>query len=81
MATNGNKLREFSAEGALQYQDWRERYGAIRNATGTSFPGYLSHEAVDWDAAGSRAHRGSRICSGTCGPLGSPATRASSQAR
>ena len=43
-------VRVISDEGALQYQDWRERYGAIRNATGTSFPGYLSHEAVDWDA-------------------------------
>ena len=44
-------VRVLGADGSVRYEDWHERYGKLRAATDTSFPGYLSHEAVDWDGA------------------------------
>ncbi len=35
--------------------DWSANYLALRQATNTTFPGYLSHEAVTW-------HPGTSLC-------------------
>ena len=43
-------VRVLDPSGSLRYEDWHDRYGKLRAATNTSFPGYLSHEGVDWDA-------------------------------
>ena len=42
-------VRVVGADGTLKYEDWHDRYAMLRAATNTSFPGYVSHEAVDWD--------------------------------
>lgn len=42
-------VRVLSSSGSLRYEDWHDRYAKLRAATNTSFPGYLSHEGVDWD--------------------------------
>ena len=42
-------VRVLSSSGSLRYEDWHDRYAKLRAATNTSFPGYMSHEGVDWD--------------------------------
>lgn len=34
--------------GHYEFHDWTNNYNKLRNATGTSFPGYMIHEAVCW---------------------------------
>lgn len=47
-------VRVLGLDGSLRYEDWHDRYTKLRAATNTSFPGYLSHEGVDWDVEGRR---------------------------
>ena len=37
-------------EGRITHADWTHQYDAMRKATGTSFPGYMIHESVEWSA-------------------------------
>eukprot|EP01054_Gregarina_sp_Poly1_P002209 Gregarina_sp_Poly_1__2208@NODE_158_length_12340_cov_321_502159_g140_i0_p4_GENE_NODE_158_length_12340_cov_321_502159_g140_i0NODE_158_length_12340_cov_321_502159_g140_i0_p4_ORF_typecomplete_len467_score68_91Apyrase/PF06079_11/2_8e95_NODE_158_length_12340_cov_321_502159_g140_i036735073 len=34
----------------IQRLDWTRQYGKLRDVTGTQFPGYLIHEAVNWSS-------------------------------
>lgn len=39
-------VKVIDSNGAIRSYDWQDRFYALRRATNTSFPGYLSHEAV-----------------------------------
>jgi soluble calcium-activated nucleotidase 1 len=39
------------ANGGVRNVNWAEQFNVLRRHTNTTFPGYLIHEAVEWDAA------------------------------
>ena len=43
-------VKAIDENGRIENFDWRPVYKALRAATGHTYPGYLWHEAVHWDA-------------------------------
>lgn len=43
-------VRVMGADGVLRYEDWHDRFAVLRAHTNATHPGYLSHEAAEWDA-------------------------------
>lgn len=41
-------IKIIDANGNIRHVDWREKYEALRKVTGTTYPGYMVHEAVSW---------------------------------
>eukprot|EP00038_Savillea_parva_P015122 m.218905 g.218905 ORF g.218905 m.218905 type:complete len:386 (-) comp30136_c0_seq1:70-1227(-) len=48
--TNTQWVKTIEESGRITNYDWSAVYTALRTATNTTFPGYLWHEAVLWDA-------------------------------
>lgn len=46
---NNQWVKHIDAAGGMRSINWRPVYEALRTATGTTSPGYLWHEAVEWD--------------------------------
>jgi soluble calcium-activated nucleotidase 1 len=42
-------VKVVDSHGRIRNEDWAERYELIRRATHTQWPGYLLHEAIEWD--------------------------------
>ena len=47
-------VKTIDQNGRVRNHDWGPVYGAMRRATNTTYPGYLWHEAVHFDAASRR---------------------------
>ena len=48
---NNQWVKTIDRNGRISNHDWRPQYAALRRAANATFPGYLWHEAVCWDAA------------------------------
>jgi len=46
---NNQWVKHLDASGGVRSANWRPVFEALRTATNTSSPGYLWHEAVEWD--------------------------------
>lgn len=44
-------VKEIDPRGTVRSIDWGPRYARLRQATNTTLPGYLQHEAVAWHAS------------------------------
>jgi len=44
-------VKQITPLGQVVHHDWSRIYERMRKASGTSYPGYIWHEAVDWNAA------------------------------
>ncbi|KAG5185700.1 apyrase family protein [Tribonema minus] len=51
ISTNNNWVVLVDAEGRQRRYDWTQHYQTMREATGTTFPGYMIHEAGNWAPA------------------------------
>lgn len=38
-------------KGSVSHEDWTEQYNKLRNAVHCKYPGYLTHEAINWSSA------------------------------
>lgn len=47
---NNQWVKRLDASGDVRSVNWRPVYEALRTATNTTSPGYLWHEALEWDA-------------------------------
>lgn len=47
-------VKEIDREGRIKSRNWTMPFEMIREATGHSYPAYLVHEAVNWDAQNRR---------------------------
>ena len=45
---DNNWVKTVDRVGGIHHVDWKVIFDKLREATGTSFPGYLVHEAVGW---------------------------------
>lgn len=41
-------VKTIDQNGAVENINWKNQYNALRRASGTEYPGYLVHEAVNW---------------------------------
>jgi soluble calcium-activated nucleotidase 1 len=44
-------ISTIDATGVVNHYDWTDNWSKLRAATGTSYPGYMIHEAVNWSSA------------------------------
>jgi len=47
--TNPQFIKSIDVNGGVTSLDWRQKYQVLREKTNTKLPGYLWHEAVEWD--------------------------------
>lgn len=43
-------VKEISHDGTMLSHNWKDNFEAVRASVGALSPGYLVHEAVNWDA-------------------------------
>lgn len=51
---NPQFVKSISPDGQVKSVNWRHNYEALRTVTNTTLPGYLWHEAVEWDPCSQR---------------------------